>query len=320
VVGIFLVTRTSQSGILLYASLLHLSPAHLVTEPGLAEFMQPFQARAMQGENRSRSHIKLRKDMAAAMVPHLQSEGLSGRDLKQQVSSRFQRAAIEIAVRNFWRMPGLAVEKFFLGHNEPPALGFASYAVSGQTRALYVVNGGKQALEFSRLLWGVPLATEEEARPFLQANYDMAAGQKLTRFLDGFVWIESFPIIQADMPGTRLRGIPLLYVCALIGALCLILRERPVLGLQLLWFLTLCFLFVTLMVTGNIRARYRLVFEPFWFIYLFGLLDTLVVIGRNAMAGGGTNKPTGVANISSNTSSPRHLASSQLSIATRQHV
>ena len=59
-------------------------------------------------------------------------------------------------------------------------MGFGQYVISGQIQSLYVVNGGKHALELSRLLWGVPLATSEEARPFLEANYDTAAGDSLT--------------------------------------------------------------------------------------------------------------------------------------------
>ena len=282
---IFLVTRTSQSGILLYASLIHLSPPHLATAPGLAEMMQPFQARAIQGENRSRKHIKLRKDMASAMTSHLETQGLTGRALKAQISNTFQQAGIEIAIRNFWRLPELAVEKFFIGHNEPPAMGFGQYVLSGQIRSLYVVNGGKHVLELSRLLWGVPLATSEEARPFIEANYDTAAGDSLTTFLDWFVAAEAYTMVPMEIPGARLRGIPLLYVCALLGAFCLILRERPAFGLQLIWFLALCAIFIVVMVTGNVRARYRIIFEPFWFVYLFALFDTLVAIARRATTG-----------------------------------
>ena len=110
-------------------------------------------------------------------------------------------------------------------------MGFGQYVLSGQIRSLYVVNGGKHALELSRLLWGVPLATGDEARPFIEVNYDMAAGDSLTAFLDWFVAAEAYTMVPMEIPGARLRGIPLLYVCALLGAFCLILRERPALGL-----------------------------------------------------------------------------------------
>ena len=222
---------------MLYASVIQLSPAHLTLVPGVAEAMQPFQARAIQQwEKHTFRYTRLRHDMYNAMVDSLTAQGLPPGKARQQINGIFEKAGIEIAVRNFWRMPELAFEKFLIGHHEPPALGFSKFAISGQLRALYVVNGGKHAREFSQLLWGVPLANMDEARPFLEANYEVSAGEKLTKFLDRFVAAEAYSIIPMEIPGTPLRGIPLLYVCALIGAICLIIRERPIGGVKLLWF------------------------------------------------------------------------------------
>jgi hypothetical protein len=281
---IFMLTRTSQSGILLYASLIHWSPPHLVVEPGLAEAMKPYQIEAThQWETYRLRHIKLRKRMYKAAVELLMAKGLSERAAEKQVNSVFKRAGMEIALRNFWLVPGLAIQKFFMGHHEPPALGFSDYAIKGQLRALYLVNGGKRALEFSRLLWGVPMATLAEARPFLESNYDVIVGKKLTDFLNAFVRTEVFPAIPMEMPGSPLQDIPWLYLCGLIGAICLVLRERPPFGVQFIWVLFLCTLFVLLMITGNVRARYRMIFEPFWFIYLFGLLDSVVALVQGGL-------------------------------------
>ena len=280
---IFLATPTSQSGVLLYASLVQWSPAHLAVAPGLAETMQPFQARAMQQwKIYSFQYTRLRKDMYNSVVEHLKREGLSKAAAEQQVNGFFQRAGIEIAIRNFWRLPGLAVQKFFIAHRETLAMGFKDYAIRGQLRALYRVNGGREALGYSRLLWGVPMATMDDARPFLQANYDLSAGEKLTKFLNSFAKGELYPAVLIEIPGSTLTGLPWLYVCGLIGGICLIVRDRPIIGLHLIWFLFLCTLFVIVMVTGNFRARYRIVFEPFWFIYLFGLLDSGMALVHSA--------------------------------------
>ena len=46
------------------------------------------------------------------MTSHLEAQGLSGKALKAQIRDTFQQAGIEIAIRNFWRLPELAVEKF----------------------------------------------------------------------------------------------------------------------------------------------------------------------------------------------------------------
>jgi|SoiMethySBSTD1v2_1073268.scaffolds.fasta_scaffold29467_1 hypothetical protein len=274
---IFLLTQTGESGRLLYGSLIQWSPAHLTVEPGLAEAMQPHQAEAIrQWERYRRRYVRFNRDMYNSGIEWLMAQGIPNKTARSQVNGVFKRAGIEIAVRNFWRLPGLAIQKFFMGHNEPPAPGFFDYAIQGQLRSLYLVNGGWNALEFSRLLWGMPLATMDEARPFLEARYDTSAGQTLTDFADAFVTAELYPLIFMKIPGSRLQGLPWLYVCALIGAVCLIVRDRPAIGVQLIWFSFLCALFVVLMVTANDRARYRIIFEPFWFIYLFGLLDSLV--------------------------------------------
>ena len=133
--------------------------------------------------------------MFNAMVEH--------RMPRRQVNATFQKAGIEIALRNFWRLPSLAIRKFFIAHRESPALGFSDYAIKGQLRSLYLVNRGTHAAEYSVLLWGVRMATIDEARPFLEANYDVSAGEKLTNFLDAFVQAELYPIVSMEMPGTR---------------------------------------------------------------------------------------------------------------------
>lgn len=280
---IFLLTRTGQSGLLLYASLIQWSPAHLIVEPGLAEAMQPHQAEAIrEWETYHLRYVRLCKDMYKSEAELLMAEGLTDKAARSQVNGVFELASTEIALRNFWRLPGLAIQKFFMGHREPPAPGFSDYAIYGQLRSLYQVNGGKHALEFSRLLWGAPLATRDAARPFLEARYDVSAGKTLTDFADAFVTAELHPLIFMQLSGSPLQGLPWLYVCALIGAVGLILRDRPVIGVQLIFFSFLCTLFVLVMVTGNDRARYRIIFEPFWFIYFFGLLDSVSAFARKA--------------------------------------
>ena len=79
-------------------------------------------------------YTRLRKDMYNSVVEHLKREGLSKAAAEQQVNGFFQRAGIEIAIRNFWRLPGLAVQKFFIAHRETLAMGFKDYAIRGQLR------------------------------------------------------------------------------------------------------------------------------------------------------------------------------------------
>lgn len=273
---IFVITRTGQSGILLYASMIHWSPDHLLLSPGLAERMQPFPIIAAElWEHGMVEHVKLRKAMVPELRAFLVEQGVPKKALSKAVNDAAKRAGVEIAVRNFWRIPGYAVEKFFIAHRELPAQDFTDFPHAGQVGILFG-DDAKESAKNSLMLWGVPLSTPEEAMAFMRAHYDVSPGATLTPFLESFVQAGLYPIVPMQLPGTPLRGIPWLYAFAFLGAICLILRERPAFGFQLIWFIFLCALFCAVIATGNVRARFRVIFEPFWFIYLFALLDSVL--------------------------------------------
>ena len=282
---IFVITRTGQSGILLYASLIQWSPDHLLSAPGLAERMRPIQEEAIvMWEQKSRpKHVRLRREMAPAIAQFLQEQGVHGNAYKSQVNAISKRAGIEIAVRNFWRLPGFALEKFVIGHFELPARDFSDYPLSGQWMVLKDKDWQKNLEKHSRVLWGATFSSPDEARTFLASRYDVFAGIILTPFLHSFVNAQLYPIVPIELPGSdvlgvQLKGLPWLYTCAVLGALCLVLRERPAFGFQFLLILFLVALFIVLMVTANIRARFRMPFEAFWYLYAFALLDSALAL------------------------------------------
>jgi hypothetical protein len=288
---IFVITRTGQSGLLLYASMIHWSPDHLLLSPGLAERMQPFPVIAAElWERRLVEHVKLRKAMVPELRAFVLEQGTPKKAMPKAVNDAAKRAGVEIAVRNFWRIPGYAVEKFFIAHRELPAPDFTEFPHTGQVGALF--ERGKAAAKISLMLWGVPLSTREEVTALMRANYDVSPGATLTPFLASFVQAGLYPIVPMQLPGTPLRGIPWLYAFACLGAICLILRERPAFGFQLIWFMFLCAIFCAVMATGNVRARFRLIFEPFWFIYLFALLDSVfsLALSRRSTASSPTRR------------------------------
>jgi hypothetical protein len=273
---IFLLTRTGQSGLLLYASMIQWSPDHLVLSPGLAEHLQAIQLEASRQwqSNDAPKLVPLRKQTYSAISAYLKEKGGPRGNSRGEVDAIAKRAGVEIALRNFVRLPSFAVQKFVIAHRELPARDFTNYPLIGQWNSLLGTG-----LKRSQMLWGVSLDSPEQALAFLKSRYDLAAGNVLTPFLDTFVQTGLFPIAPIELPGSNitkvpLRGLPWLYACAVIGAVCLILRERPTFGFHLIWFLVLCLIFVVLMVTANIRARFRVMFEPFWYIYFFALLDS----------------------------------------------
>jgi hypothetical protein len=273
---IFAITRTGQSGILLYASMIPLSPDHLLVAPGLAERLEPFKVvaarRLASGEP---GHTRLRKELSPEIAAYLLERGASKTQMARQINEISKRAGAEIAIRNFWLLPDYALHKFLFTHHEPPALDFTEFPHAGQLEALYGKEGLESAAKRTAIIWGVSLPTRDEALAFVRANYDISVGATLTPFLNGFVEAQLYTLVPMDIHGSPLRGIPWLYAFALLGAICLILRERPPFGLQLIWFLSLCAVLGAVILTGNVRARYRIILEPFWFIYLFAWLDSI---------------------------------------------
>ena len=284
--SIFMITRTAQSGLLLYASLIQWSPDHLLLAPGLAERMRPFQAEAISmWKGKAKPHLAdLRRAMRDEVAEFLKEQGIGMKgNMQQEVNKFSSRAADEIAIRNVWRLPGFALKKFVIAHYELPSFDFTDYPIEGQFDVLYKKPDSTFAEDDGPMLWGVNLASRYEVRTFLSLRYDVVPGTVLTPFLAGFVKAGLSPIAPIDLPGAEVRmvkveGLPWLYVCALIGAVCLVLRERPAFGFQFLWFLFFLAFFIGLMLTANIRARFRILFEPFWYVYLFALLDSLLAI------------------------------------------
>jgi hypothetical protein len=273
---IFAITRTGQSGILLYASMIQFSPDHLLSAPGLAERMEPYKViAARQWASGKPRHTELRKAMSPAIEAFLQERGVT-KGKGEEVNEISKLAGAEIAIRNFWRLPGYVIKKFFIAHREPPALGFTEFPHIGQVKALFDKENGKEAARHSALLWGAPLTTRDETMAFMQDKYDVTPGKILTPLLDWFVQVGLYPLVPMVFLGSPLRGIPWLYAFAFLGAILLVLRERPRFGFQLIWFLFLVGIVCTVILTGNVRARYRLILEPFWYIYLFALIDTLI--------------------------------------------
>ena len=71
-------------------------------------------------------------------------------------------------------------------------------------------------------------------------------------------------------------GVPWYFPVAAIGLVVVMLRRGPVQPFHVAWGLALLAFFYTIMLTANVRPRFRFVFEPFWFLYIGLLFDTLL--------------------------------------------
>ena len=281
--AIFALTRTGQSGLLLLTSVIHLAPQKLAASPDVAEKLADLsaQTRAAWAGSEPPKLVPLRKEISRRI------QSLSGS--KDRVDSVCKRAGIEIALRNLAALPGLALQKFIIAHRELPSGDFTGYAIAGQLDALYG-SDSNQNLKYSHLLWGREFADEADARVYLQSICQPIPADALTRWLQAFVTASLAPIAPLPLPGSAAKGVPIpglpwLYTSALLGIIGLAMRrcasnkgDRRPLNFHQLWGAFLITLWLLIMVTANIRARFRVLFEPFVILYALALLDTLIIL------------------------------------------
>jgi len=268
--ALFAIVRTSQSGLLLFTSVLHLAPAHLSFSPGVAEAVEPVvvEAQANWARKNPNQLTPLRKAVEARLIAMQVSSGTDLRRARKRVNAIAGRAAVEIVVYNLPALPMLALRKFLLAHREMACGDFDRYPFTGQLRALYRHADDLESQTDAPLLWGATLNNLEETRSFLRSAYHPLTW--LSGYLHAFsaLWLAR---------GRFIDGLPWLYTCAILGLLAMGIRERA-LGYHQLWGAFLIALWLVIMVTANIRARFRILFEPFWFLYALALLDSACIL------------------------------------------
>ncbi|RYD61189.1 MAG: hypothetical protein EOP84_36050 [Verrucomicrobiaceae bacterium] len=72
----------------------------------------------------------------------------------------------------------------------------------------------------------------------------------------------------------RYPGIPYYFLLGGLGLLVVMFRPGKLQPLHIAWSLALLGFFFVIILTANVRPRFRFVFEPFWFVYAGILLDT----------------------------------------------
>jgi hypothetical protein len=278
---LFALTRTGQGGLLLLTSVAQLAPAQLAFSPGLTDTLAPqiAQARAEWAGQNPPKLVPLRKAISDRIIDAQAQAGVSRRHAAKRVNAICARAGLEIAARNLPALPALALEKFLIAHRELPCGDFDDYAFAGQLDALYGNGDDQKNVRAAPLLWRRAFASEADARAFLAAEY--APQPALTGWLRAFVGASVAPLAPWTLPGAEaggLHGVPWLYTAALLGLLALAARDRP-LGFHQLWGAFLIGLWILIMVTANIRARFRVPFEPLWTLYALALLDSVLILG-----------------------------------------
>jgi hypothetical protein len=296
------ITKTSHSGLLLYASLVHLTPDQPRTAPGLGPYIQPLrdEMKARRTREISNDVVRTAKHISAVLIDYAQAHpqvlaGLpppraddaaadpadeAALDLRTgtNMSALCRRLAMECALTHPWQLPSLAIDKFLAPINADSGGIFTDYTFHAK-QARSLIGKPKISSALGPGLIGAPLDNPAQAEAFVAAHYR----------LDRVAWFNELEagwqkaVTYFHLPAVRysasysLPGLPVYYLGALAGALIAMFQPArlrpfqwgflPVLGA--LWFLV--------MLTGAVIPRHRFVLEPFWLLYFVASLDALLV-------------------------------------------
>jgi hypothetical protein len=274
-------TKTSQAGLLLYTSVVRLTPTELKVAPGFDPYIAPLRAELQRRWALKPSFPKVRDRREVASAVHLYLEDHPGAGGKRHRGENefCLKLAAETCRRNFFALPNVTYHKFRSVATESPAGLFDDTWLFGkQTDA--VAGTADRSLRLSRGLTGRDMSTPDELRDFMHGHYGSVPWFNTL----SNTWLAALNHLR--FPDTTFKegplafvypGVPYYFLVAGLGLVLVMLRRGPLQPFHVAWGLALLAFFYTIILTANVRPRFRFVFEPFWYLYLGLLLDTLLL-------------------------------------------
>ncbi len=277
-------TKTSQAGLLLYTSVARITPAALRCAPGFETYIGPLQSDLQQRwkERPSFPKVRDRRIVAAAVQSYLEDhpEIHTGKSDKRSVDSFCLKLASETCRRNLGYLPVHVYHKFRYAASDAPSGLLTNYWLFEKQREAYL-NRMDLTLRLSKKLTGIAMSSEQELNAFVDRTYaevpwfNAYSDQWLSavnslRFPD-----ETFHSASGEY---IYPGIPWYFPLGALGMIAVALRRGSLQPFQASWALAMLGFFFVIMLTANVRPRFRFVFEPFWFIYIGLLLESVSLL------------------------------------------
>ena len=283
-----LVTRTQQGGILLYSSILHLSPDESLVAPGIMDCLRPLRDQLRDSRARKVSNDVVRTEKRlSSLILNGYAPAHPEAELQRSEAHRASRLnglclklAIEAVRQHPFRLPEIVFDRFRARIDEDSGGKLTDHELkTRQFRAMQ--RGTRHFSELGPGLAGVPLRDEGDITRFIDAYYDQRNVAWYNRLERG--WLAAVNALRlpamAYSAEYQLPGLPWFYLVALAGALTLLFLPGSLRPMQWTFLPILAGVWFTVTLTGALVPRYRFVLEPFWLLYFFAFIDA---IGRLA--------------------------------------
>lgn len=297
------ITKTSHSGLLLYSSLVQFTPDDPKVAPGFGPYIQATRDlyRTRRAEAVANDVVKASRPIQAALAAYVtdypraklgltftkkrKSQAADGDDAKTGIdlasgtnlSNLCRRLAIEAARQQPWALPGYAWRKFKATGRDDPGGRIEEYTF--HDKQLFSILGKPPITQaLGRALTGSPLDTAEQARAFVYGHYD----------LESVRWFNSLESIwqaasnrfhlpdQSYSPTYVLPGLTWLQLLGMLGAGAALIRPGPARKFHWAFVPMVTGVEFIVSLTAAVIPRHRFVLEPFWLLYGFLCLETIV--------------------------------------------
>lgn len=284
----FFSSRTSQGGQMLLTSTIHMAPDRLWTQPGFSQ-----EAVALREHFKPQwpcypaNHNKTRKVITKEVNEYLQSR-MPGQRVDKLNNSFCKTVGMEIALRNFWRMPSMAFHKFLATRWEAPSPRFdARWLHEKHANIIFGAPNEEPPKDwaYQKAYFGREFASRQEFSAWLLQAYPVEKLAPLAAFQSWFVkHTADWAPATKDIQGQRLPGLPYIYLLGFLGLLAAASHGGPTKVYRFLWIGMVLAQAFAVFGAASLRSRYRLLYEPWWYLGLFCLLDIALVVILNLWA------------------------------------
>ena len=260
-------TKSSQAGLLLYTSVARLTPPDLKCAPGFEPYIAPVRnyLQSYWDEHPRFPRVRDRKAISAAVKRYLSERGGEKRKTSSDTSNEFcLKLARETCLRNLPALPGLTLIKFRLAARKTPAGLFDNTLFFHEQRIAYALEP-ERVMRLAPGLLGAELRDHGALDRWIDTHYAEVPWFNVlaTRWL---ATVNHLHLPDTPYPDYLFLGVPLYFLAGALGLLAIMFRRGNLQRFHVAWGLTLLGFFFVIMLTANVRPRFRFVFEPFWFL------------------------------------------------------
>ncbi len=268
---VMMLTRTRQSGMLLLSSLIVHAPDEFWSKPEVSTSLIPIRNIARDGAEFLPGDrlVRIRRDLRNALISHYIEQGMQTRQAQRKAESLAFNLALEIALRNPHKLPGWAIFRVWATANENMEGPFSGErALNNQLRAIRSWESRCNNLPLlTGLLFGEELKESESLENLLRSKIHMEGPGLFQSWQHNFYSSGKFFHFPGIVGETQdLPPLPVIWAVAAAGFIAGLFKPqtRP---FVLCFGLGLVVLFFATFLAANVRPRFRLIFEPMWWLF-----------------------------------------------------